>query len=368
MQPIEPRLQFRLPVALPEEPRIAEPPGDDALGILRDDALVFRLGVDDGQERFLQFAVLGDHREVMLMVDERRREHFLRQRQKGAIEEPCDHGRILDEVGDLVDERVMLLEHHAAAQSSRMPLEIAGDAIAPLRVIEDDEMLLETSVVFLEAADLDRASGTPAGREEPVSVGQRPGANLLDLRPRRMRRPANHERDDTAAVEKQQPANRAPEHELGLALVERRVPSHLFGERQIAQHLTEDVGERVDRALAALAFEVGQVLAAGSCRATEIGDGHALLLRKSGGCRCGCAVRTERRRYRRPRHDLLEVLLALGDLREAGGETPRRAVGLDRRPGRNAVLLEARLEPFTELTRQTREPRRGQLFDADFDQ
>ena len=65
-------------------------------------------------------------------------------------------------------------------------------------------------------------------------------------------------------------------------------------------------------------------------------------------------------------HDLLEVLLPLGDLREPRGQAARGAEGLDRRPGRDAGLFEARLELFGELTGQARHPRGGELFDADF--
>ena len=72
-------LELDLAVGVPEEPRVAQPRRDDALGVLRDDPLVLRLGVDDGEERRLQLAVVVDHREVVLMVDQRRRQHFLRQ-------------------------------------------------------------------------------------------------------------------------------------------------------------------------------------------------------------------------------------------------------------------------------------------------
>ena len=44
--------------------------------------LVLRLRVDDGEKRFLQLAGVGHHRKVVLVVHERRRQHFLRQREK----------------------------------------------------------------------------------------------------------------------------------------------------------------------------------------------------------------------------------------------------------------------------------------------
>ena len=82
VQPLEPRLERRLAIALPEEPRIAQPRGDHALGVLRDQPLVLRLGVDDGEERFLQLAAIRHHREIVLMVHQRGREHLLRQREE----------------------------------------------------------------------------------------------------------------------------------------------------------------------------------------------------------------------------------------------------------------------------------------------
>ena len=56
VQPIEPRLERRLPIGFPEEPRVAQPRGHDPLGVLRDQPFVRRLRVDDREERFLQLA------------------------------------------------------------------------------------------------------------------------------------------------------------------------------------------------------------------------------------------------------------------------------------------------------------------------
>ena len=67
--------------------------GDDALGVLRDQPLVLRLGVDDGEEGFLQLAAIRDDREIVLMVHERRREHLLRQGEERRIVEPGHDAR-----------------------------------------------------------------------------------------------------------------------------------------------------------------------------------------------------------------------------------------------------------------------------------
>ncbi len=53
---------------------------------------------------------------------------------------------------------------------------------------------------------------------------------------------------------------------------------------------------------------------------------------------------------------------------DARGQAAWRAEALDRGDRRDPVLLQPGVEPFGELTRQPRHPRRGQLFDADLDQ
>ena len=105
VQPLEPRLEQRLAIAFPEEPRIAQPGGDDALGVLRDQPLVLRLGVDDGEEGFLQLAAIRHDREVVLVVHQRGREHFLRQREERRVVEPGHDAGILDEVRDFIEQR-----------------------------------------------------------------------------------------------------------------------------------------------------------------------------------------------------------------------------------------------------------------------
>ena len=182
MQPIEPRLERVLAIGFPEELRVAQPRGDDALGVLRDHALVGRLRVDDGEERFLQLARLGHDRKPVLMMHERRRQHFFRQREEPGVEEAGDDRRILDEIGDLFDQRRVLLQVHAPAEPARVHLELARDPVAPLGVLEDDEVLGQPRLVLVEAADLDRSSGAAARGEEPVAVGQRARLDVLDLR------------------------------------------------------------------------------------------------------------------------------------------------------------------------------------------
>ena len=78
-KPLDPRLERCLAIRVPEEPRIAQPRRQHALVVARDDLRLFRLHVRDGEKRGLQPVFLVHHREVMLMMNHRRRQHFLRQ-------------------------------------------------------------------------------------------------------------------------------------------------------------------------------------------------------------------------------------------------------------------------------------------------
>ena len=143
---------------------------------------------------------------------------------------------------------------------------------------------------------------------------------------------------------------------------------HLLGERQIAQQAGEDVGQRVNGAAATLVLLIGEVFALGRFRARQLLERHALLLGKTERRRGRLAVLPEGRRHGRAGDRLVEVVLAFRDVRHPHGQAAGRAETLDRRPRRDPGLFEARLEPLGELPGQTRHPRGGQLFDADFDQ
>ena len=97
-----------LAIGFPEEPRVAQPRRDDPLGVARDRPLVVGLGVDDREKRVLQLSVLALDREVVLMVNQRRRQHFLGQLEELEREGAGDDRRVLDQVG-----------HFAAAAPSR---------------------------------------------------------------------------------------------------------------------------------------------------------------------------------------------------------------------------------------------------------
>ena len=53
------------------------------------------------------------------------------------------------------------------------------DAIAPLGVLEHDEVLRQPRAIFVEAPHLDGSTGAAAGGQEPMAVRQRPRFDFL---------------------------------------------------------------------------------------------------------------------------------------------------------------------------------------------
>src|SRR5688572_28729331 len=117
-------------------------------------------------------------------------------------------------------------------------------------MLEHHEMLRQARAVLIEAPYLDRTAGATAGRQEAMTVGQRPRLDLLHALRGRCRRPPDGERHDAAAVEEQQPPDGAAEDKVFLPVFEPRIPIHLLGELQVAEQRREYVGQGVDRALA----------------------------------------------------------------------------------------------------------------------
>ncbi len=119
----------RLAVLVPEEPRIAQPRRQHALGVARDDLRLLRLHVGDRQERRLQLPLVVHHREVVLVMNHRRRQHFLRELEELDREVPGDDRRVLDEVGHFLQQRRLRRDEaaDAAAELARVRLELAPD-------------------------------------------------------------------------------------------------------------------------------------------------------------------------------------------------------------------------------------------------
>ena len=178
---IEARLQRRLAIGLPEELRVAQPRRQHALGVDGDGAGVVGLDVGDGEERRQQAAgVVGD-REVVLVMDHRRRQHFLRQVEELGGERPGDDRRVLHQVDDFLEQAgVAGAAGDAAAEAPRVRVELAGDARVPLLALEQHEVLAQLGPVVGHRAHLEGAAGAAAAGQHAVAVGHRAGAHVLD--------------------------------------------------------------------------------------------------------------------------------------------------------------------------------------------
>src|SRR5207247_10050936 len=99
-----------------------------------------------------------------------------------------------------------------------------------------------------------RASGPAARRQKPVTVGDGAGRDLLHLRGLRRGGAHDRERNDTAAVDEQHPANGTAEQQLASSVVDGRIPPHQLRKRESAKSPAEDVGKDIDRGPAALLF------------------------------------------------------------------------------------------------------------------
>ena len=142
-----------LPIGLPEEPRIAQARRDDPLRVPRDGALVVRFGVDDGEKRVLQRAVLALDRKVVLMMNQRGRQHFLGELEELVRESARDDRWVLDEIGHFVQQAGIAVARRAAdasLQPLRFRVELAGDLVVPLAALEDDEVLEQPRAVLVE--------------------------------------------------------------------------------------------------------------------------------------------------------------------------------------------------------------------------
>ena len=88
----------------------------------------------------------------MLMMDERRRQDFFRQLEEFEREGTGNHRRILDEIGDLVQQAGVGMRRpaHASLQTLRFRVELARDLVVPLAALEDDEVFEQPRAILVE--------------------------------------------------------------------------------------------------------------------------------------------------------------------------------------------------------------------------
>ena len=286
VEPVEPVLEPLRPIRIPEEARVAEPGHEDALGVVRDAGDVVSRRVGDGQKVRQQRAAGADHREVVLVVHHRGREHLVRELQELPRIGTGDHRGVLDQIGHLAGERGLPLDGcDRAADPRGAGGELAGDAGTALAAVDQHVGARQPLPVVGERRHLDRLARLPVTGEEAVAVGDVAGPDRGHAGRRRTRRPADHERHDPAPEQEQQPADGPPEEKLAAPVVERGVPAHRLREREVAQRGGEDPAEH----------------ASGSC-ARPVADGRPGT--PPSASRCGRARRPRRpacARIRAPR-------------------------------------------------------------------
>ncbi len=356
-------------IRLPEELRVAQPGGQDALGVAADELGPLDFHVRDREKGRLQPAVFVHHGEVVLVVNHRGRQDFLGQREELGREHPGDHRRPLDQIRHLVEQRLARGGPvHPPAQASGVDVELADDALAAILALEDHEVLEEPRLVVVERLDLHGAPRAAARGQEAVAVGHGGRPHLLDERRLRQLGAADLEGHDAAAVQEQQPADRAPEGEIAPAVVQVGVPAHVPRERQSAEQARHHGGERVHGGPPPLSPAVGEIPAARRVGLLEIGDLHAVLPREAqrGGGRL--PVGAARGRDGRTGHELLEIGLPLGHPAHAHRQPPRRRPRIDRPVDLEARGLQLGGRHRRQLRGQAGQPAGGDLLDADLDE
>ena len=155
--------------------RVAQPRREHPLRVAADEFGPIDFDVGHRQERRLQLAVVVHHREVVLVMDHRRGQHFLGQREELGGKHAGDHRRPLHQIRDLVEQPGLTGRRpmDASAQPAGVHVELAHDPLAPILAFEDDEVLEQARLVVLERLDLDGAARAPAGGEKAVAVGRR---------------------------------------------------------------------------------------------------------------------------------------------------------------------------------------------------
>ena len=239
---VEPRdaaLERHLAVRVPEEPRVAQPCREHALGVAADHLGLLRLHVGHGQKPRAQrpvprptpetsaggessssSALLPAARGTRARSDPARPSDTPPGPAPRSSRPDCRDGRAVD----------------AHAQSAGLELEVADDALAALVAIEHDEVLGEPRAIVVEGLHLDGA----AGRGRSSSRNRCPWV-MAPLRTScTSGLSAAAERRMTYGTTRPPYRNRShrigrPNVQLALAVVEPRVPVHLLREAQAPQ-------------------------------------------------------------------------------------------------------------------------------------
>ena len=119
VEPVEPVVKPVRAVGVPEEAGVAQPRHEHALGVAGDAGDVVARRVGDRQEVRQESAAGIDHREVVLVVHHRGRQHFVRELEELPRKAPGHHRRVLYQVGHLAGQRRLCLDRRYRAAGLR---------------------------------------------------------------------------------------------------------------------------------------------------------------------------------------------------------------------------------------------------------
>ena len=302
----------------------------------------------------------------MLVVHHGGREHLVRQRQELLGEGPGHHRGVFHQIGHLLMQgRLPVERRQPSAGLGGGLLQLAGDAVAPVRPVDQHVVVRQTLPVIGERHHLDRRSRRTVAGKEPVPVGDVAGPDRRHTGHHRSRGPADLERHDLGGVQEHQPTDRTTEQKLAAAVFEKRIPAHGFRKRQVAQRRGEDAAQHGLGVVPGLAAMTGEVLALGGLDAGQRSDVHPLLAGESDGGARRLAVGIEPGADGRAGHRLLQIGLPFRKLRHRGHQPPRGHERPHRGAALDPCLVQVRRQTLDKLRLDARNPARGHLLATD---
>lgn len=329
---VVPRLERRLAVLGNGEPRVSEARRDDVLVALLHDGQVAHLGGHQRREAVREHAVRVFHREVALVRAHRGHDDIFGDLEVRALELAAHADRILAEVGDLAEQR--LVAAHVQPGLALEPCELGPHALGPLGGIDDHAGGAQRVDVGVWVRELDRS-----GREEAMAARDARGGEA-----------GPHERHDLAAVQRDQPLHRPHERRLAPAPALRLRP----------HDARRDAGEQLGQDRAGIAADDAargdgvQALLAGDLFRHQRGRVDLVLRGEPEARLCRRTVGPERGAHGRADDLFVQVGLALREAAHDHREAARRAEGGDAGV-REALGVEARRHLGGKLGERARE-------------
>ena len=214
--------QRRAPILLPEESRVSEARAHHALVAGAHHGRIAALDVAHGDEVRQQRTRRRFHREVALVILERRDQHFARQGQEALLELPGDRHRPFDQRGHLIEQ--LRRDDRAAAQGLRRGGDPGAHALAACGKIG-----LHLAARFERALVTGgRAQWQLAGRMKTMAARRAAGRGV-----------ENRRRHHFTAEQHDHPVHGA--HELRFA----RAPAHALRHRQRSQRFGDDARQQL---------------------------------------------------------------------------------------------------------------------------